>query len=511
MKDNSTLVHLYLFKGFDMDRFRTLYLAEISAHKEVVNINMFTGEEICKDVKEKSGVKNPQRIADKCKFLQDTIIRRANAKQDNKSFTLSSTILSKTMGEEYKSMLKILIEMGYIEMGDGQGGAGEHWYYEWGAHSHLYTMKDVEVYSLYEQNATIRKYKDSTIERIKDYKLNHIYPYIDEKYGESFRERYITSLNYFFIQDKEGFEAYLRDNGYDKEESSAYVYFQDVKFKLEQKEKDIYKVDSNGRMYHVLTNLSRDVKKYLNIDFSLDCKNSHPILFNYFIYLYHSISIKSSYNISTFLYSNIDRNKVSFTFSKSSSKLIHNVSDYLRNELINNNIEIKSVAKLKDDELVYIYLTSIGRLWDDVRESHPEYTRQEIKTLFFEQVLYSRSKTFYHKPFASEFAKMFPNVYELICRWKKPTENQDIEAYMKEQHLYAKKDYASLSIAMMNLEAQIFTTILKRMYAKRWNAVHIHDCIVVPITGNKNQPTEEPVREIMADVYKDFGLRPTFD
>ena len=82
---------------------------------------------------------------------------------------------------------------------------------------------------------------------------------------------------------------------------------------------------------------------------------------------------------------------------------------------------------------------------------------------------------------------------------------------MKEQHLYAKKDYASLSIAMMNLEAQIFTTILKKMYAKRWNAVHIHDCIVVPITGNKNQPTEEPVREIMADVYKDFGLRPTFD
>ena len=145
MKENSTLVHLYLFKGFDMDRFKTLYLAEISAHQELVNVNMFTGEGVYEDVKEKSGVKNPQRIADKCKFLQDTIIRRANAKQDNKSFTLSSTILSKTMGEEYKSMLKVLIEMGYIEMGDGQGGAGGHWYYEWGAHSHLYTMKDVEV------------------------------------------------------------------------------------------------------------------------------------------------------------------------------------------------------------------------------------------------------------------------------------------------------------------------------------------------------------------------------
>ena len=61
----------------------------------------------------------------------------------------------------------------------------------------------------------------------------------------------------------------------------------------------------------------------------------------------------------------------------------------------------------------------------------------------------------------------------------------------------------------MDLEARIFTTILKRLYAKRWNAIHIHDCIVIPKDGNANHPTEAQVRSVMEDVYKDFGLSPT--
>ena len=61
----------------------------------------------------------------------------------------------------------------------------------------------------------------------------------------------------------------------------------------------------------------------------------------------------------------------------------------------------------------------------------------------------------------------------------------------------------------MDLEAQIFTTILKRLYAKRWNAIHIHDCIVIPKDGNLNHPTIDQVRAIMEDVYKEFGLSPT--
>ena len=189
----------------------------------------------------------------------------------------------------------------------------------------------------------------------------------------------------------------------------------------------------------------------------------------------------------------------------------HNVGKYLRNELLNNNIEKASVAKLKNDELEYIYLTSVGRLWDDINLMHPEYTRKEIKTKFFTEVLYSSSTSIEGKPFAKEFIEMFPSVYELICKWKEPTKDTEIWAYLLEHNLYSPKEHAALSIALMNLEAHLFTEILKRMYAKRWRAVNIHDCIVVPKTGKKNRPEPGKVREIMTTVFATYGLHPTFD
>ena len=179
--------------------------------------------------------------------------------------------------------------------------------------------------------------------------------------------------------------------------------------------------------------------------------------------------------------------------------------------MIDNNIEINEVAKLADDELEYIYLTSSGRIWDDINAQYPEFTRKEIKAKFFKQVLYSSTISTKKKPFAKVFAAMFPNVYRLICEWKKASTDASKKAYLDEHHLYVEKEYASLSIALMNLEAQIFTTILKRMYAKRWCAVNIHDCIVVPSTTKKNKPDKDSVRSIMTDVFSKFGLCPTFD
>ena len=80
---------------------------------------------------------------------------------------------------------------------------------------------------------------------------------------------------------------------------------------------------------------------------------------------------------------------------------------------------------------------------------------------------------------------------------------------MEGRGLKVDKPTTSLSVAMMDLEAQIFTRVLKRLYAKRWNAVHIHDCIVIPKDGNLNHPSIDQVRTIMEDVFKEFGLSPT--
>lgn len=73
----------------------------------------------------------------------------------------------------------------------------------------------------------------------------------------------------------------------------------------------------------------------------------------------------------------------------------------------------------------------------------------------------------------------------MIGAWKANKQSDEIKEYMKSRGLKVEKATASLSVAMMNLEAQIFTTILNRLYAKRWNAIHIHDCIVIPKDNNK--------------------------
>lgn len=136
--------------------------------------------------------------------------------------------------------------------------------------------------------------------------------------------------------------------------------------------------------------------------------------------------------------------------------------------------------------------------------------RKEVKVQMFQEVFYSNTPYAYHwKEYAVEFKEQFPNVYAMIGTWKTIKQSDEIKEYMKSRGLKVEKATASLSVAMMNLEAQIFTTILNRLYAKRWNAIHIHDCIVIPKDNNKNHPTKDQVRAIMEDVYKEFGLCPT--
>lgn len=150
-------------------------------------------------------------------------------------------------------------------------------------------------------------------------------------------------------------------------------------------------------------------------------------------------------------------------------------------------------------------------MWDDIAAKHPEMTRNEVKVRMFQEVFYSNTPYAYHwKQYAVEFKQQFPSVYKLIGEWKKAKQTPSVKAYMDGHNLITSKPTSSLSLAMMNLEAQIFTEILKRLYKKRWNAVHIHDCIVIPKDGNKNHPTQEQVKEIMEEVYKEYGLSPSF-
>ena len=550
LMDNNSLIQLYHFKDFDMDKFVRRYLYEISEHKEVEDIDMFTGEDTYITIKAHAGVKNVDKIALKCQYLQDVIIRKAHSKYGNKTFSLNADVLKSIVGKEYKIMLNVLRQMGYIELGDGYHGAEKHYYYVVGEYSTLYTMKDNVEYYLTEPffNKIIRDYKAKALKTTQTYQKVYVDDKIIKLYGQDFYHRYIHSLNSIKISDKQGLLEFI--NAMIKDNPQAAAYYRYLLDCLEGNDKRITKIDSSNRFYHILTNAKREVKRYCNLDFTLDCKNSHPLLFNYFIFRSHNIDTCTSYNIGLtfkhlYLYYLNTSGSISSKNNISFNNSFHNDGQNLRISLIKSNIEKEEVAKLSDDEIEYIYKTTNGILWDELtdwvmnnpsvidkwkeyrddkdRLLYPELStargdelrkavRGALKEEMFRQSFYSSTpKVLDDYDIGKEFARRYPNVFALIGAWKKTKNKQQVIEYMKAHNLPSNKGTSSLSIAMMGLESKIFTTILKRMYAKRWNAVHIHDCIVIPQDGNVNHPTKQQVQDIMLDVYKSFGLCPTFD
>ena len=501
-KTNTPLhkIQLYQFKDFDMTDFISRYLHHVNPH-EVIDpstLSVFRPAQTML-TKGKEGARSESIFENKCRYLQDAIIRRAFSKKNNLTFSMNADILKAVIRNDYKPLLEVLIDMGYIELGDGKGGADKSYqYYKYGSYSYIYTLTNTNVY-LTEPfvNQAIQAYKEKTIEAIRNLNDKYTYGIIQEKHGEPFLKKYMTSLRLIRIENEEGMMNYINN----VQNNDNRVYYEYVIKELKTKDKPIYKIDSAGRMYHILTNLERELKEYLNIDISLDSKNSHPLLFNYFIFNKLNISNISSYNISRFL----------VNLKYLSTHNTRNVGQKLRILLNSNNIENDSVAKLSDNEIEYIYLTSIGQLWDEIVSRHPDMDRNEVKVEMFKAVFYSHSPVAERwSSYAKEFKSQFPDVYNLIGDWKRKKTEESVIEYMKAHGLPFDKGSSSLSIAMMALEADIFTSILKRLYAKRWNAVHIHDCIIIPKDGNKNHPTADQVQQIMREVYQEFGLYPTF-
>lgn len=525
-KLNNT-IDLYQIAGFDMERYVELYRNNIG-EKDVIQPEMFIpmadfnfrnglisqeeyaitkAEELYREkgqtahIEQKRGViKSRDKIVAKCQYFQDAIIRRACSKKGTMSFSLSSAILKSVIGHEYKRVIEVFIEMEYLRLGSDflTDEVKKDRYYTPGTHSTMYTLVCDKIVITTCTNPTVIKYKAKTkaeYEKMKSMASAEV----DARYGKSFREHYIISLKKIYIEDVKGLCAYIDNQvAFDH---NKYYYYRFVVEALNDKNKSINRVDGSGRIYHCLTNLERELKQFLNIDFMLDCRNSHPLLFNYFIFMHYGIPLSSSYNIMSFI--------------KGNSSIIgdshyHNVGKNIRNQLIYNGVENDSVALLQDDELQYIYLTCTGQLWNVIMARRPDKDRNEVKVKMFQEVFYSNSPYAYHwKEYAVEFKNQFPSVYKKIGVWKRSRQTIEIKEYMAERNLTVDKPTASLSVAMMNLEAQIFTNILKRLYAKRWNAIHIHDCIVIPKDGNTNHPTIDQVRSVMEDVYRAFGLCPT--
>ena len=441
------------------------------------------------------------RILNKAIYLVHTIAyRQATNREENvEGASIQYAILQRTIGEDVYELLRSLQQLCYIEI-DGK--------YIVGTSSKHYKVLD-NITTTHCSNHTIKKYINKTKELLKDAVLKRMTtPEFRAEYGDFFAETYIKHLNKFKIKDENGFNKYINEQIAIQPTKESYYNF--IKESLKNDFK-IFSIDYNNRIYHILTSLERELKQFINIRFSLDCKNSHPLLFNYFIFNAKGISIELSYLISSILF-NID---YSFIYSISNN---HYDIEKLCNILINNNIEKSIIAKFTPDELLYIYKTTKGLFWDDILTEHQGegYDRAEIKQKMFAEVFYSKTPKIAWKEFAKEFKAQYPNVYGLIERWKEPLKHDDLKncllarnkAVLLDGKAYTKDQETALPNIMMDLESEIFREVLKSLYRKRIPAVHIHDAVVIPDT--RAQVDVEKVESVMRDVYMKFGLHPTF-
>lgn len=436
------------------------------------------------------------RILNKAIYLVHTIAyRQATNREENiEGASIQYAILQRTIGEDVYELLRSLQRLGYIEI-DGT--------YIVGTSSKHYKVIG-NIATTHSSNHTILKYINKTKELLKDAVLKRMAtPEFKALYGDTFAETYIKNLNRFKIKDMKGFDKLVNR----QRRIGKIHYYNFIKDSFNDDLK-IFSIDSNNRIYHILTSLKRELKQYINIKYSIDCKNSHPLLFNYFIFNSKGISIELSYLISSILF-NID---YSFIYSISNN---HYDIEKLCNILIDNNINKSIIAKFAPDELLYLWKTTTGRFWDDiVKENSGRYKRSVVKKRMFAQVFYSKKEK--DALFATQFKRDYPNVYNLIIRWKEPTKYEDLndcllarnKAVLLNGKTYTQNPETALPNIMMDLESEIFREVLKSLYRKRILAVHIHDAIVIPET--RAQVDVEKVESVIRDVYKKFGLHPTF-
>jgi hypothetical protein len=301
-------------------------------------------------------------------------------------------------------------------------------------------------------------------------------------------------LSQLKLVDKEEANEYVNTRSYQSKKQE--LYYKNILNEYIDKDRGSFKIiniDKNNRIYSILTKTPKYLKQFINLKYSLDISNSHPLLFNYYLFLKYNLN----YNQFNFLNELIFNIKISIksNLNNADTPPIPYDNDIFRKQLKNKVFKNDKTAKrIPIDVLEYIVKTSMGRFWDDfaVEFQSSGLLRGEVKTTLFREVFYSKTINTRHKRFAKAFKAQYPNVYKLINEYK------------------PKEDRKLLSNMMMGLESEIFHKILERLYRKRGcNVLTIHDAIVMLDTKGTEKYQPDDIEQIMKQVYAEYNLNPS--
>jgi len=353
---------------------------------------------------------------------------------------------------------------------------------------------------------------------------------IIEATSQQFVDRYDHNLRQLRV-DAESARKYIRTE-YGEETHAGQTRIYTVEKISQKRHVELTSIDSQGRLYHIGTQLQRDIKPYTNIRYTIDCKNSHPYLLTHPIITYiikREISTDrrepTKTNMSQLIYyltRHVIDNKgiyIHYEFSDTLCKILDD-SGLDKSKIAKALRRLKSV---KPDVWQYVYDAATGQVWDNFVDEFNE-ERTTVKQKIFESVVYSYTKRRDKKKedenkWLRAFITRYPTVYDYILKIKRYIHRQCVDSgrvrQLKVPIKYQINEYNSVSInskdevllatVMMRLESDIFTEILRRLFNKRIVCFGIHDAVAVI----HSKLSEEEIKSVMMNVYADYGLIPT--
>lgn len=412
-------------------------------------------------------------------FLVHLIITRCSTSKDNR-IQLHSERLKNVLGNDYDILLETLCEMRVITMTSE---------YAVGVHCRFISLKDWRVHIEPTINIKVAEYlsrwAELTQKDVNSYnESEHIeleVKIIDGraqvvKKGEKIigeqeqwlYDMYNDSLSYLDLKVSKDIAIGYIDSLFTNRNTHKYHHCLHNILSFDKKNIKITSIDKQDRIYHYLTNLRKDLKYLFNLKFQLDIANSHPLLLCKLLI----IKYKLDYNILNIIY-NKERVEVCD---------LHNVSEQLCNELQDKGLIIEK------DVIRFIYACSKGMMWDELNNSFPEYSRDEIKSNAFALIFYNPRNIARYTEFGKKFMSVYPNVYAAIEETK---------------------DKTRLPLLMMNTESTLMRRILTKCYQQGWKIISIHDAIVVLDTPENEGLKPMAIKRIINDVYRAVLLHPT--
>lgn len=412
---------------------------------------------------EREGKRPPRKLVlvHKYKFLIHDIIMRCRASKNN-SVQLNYARYESVLREHFSDMLRTLNDLEIIHLS---------YTYTMGKSSRQVSLNDWNIGFVEDGNNKVIEY----LEKLELSYRESVKKYTSEADNSTFIKKYNQCLAKLELVDRVGALDYIEGRKSSFNTIHSYYYYRSRIEDFCKSNLLVSSVDTNGRIYHYLTNLPKALKRFFNIRCQLDIANSHPVLFSYYLI--------NEYNIN---------NDIIKFLSKLNYKDIseyHNKGKQLRKLLKDNEIEVQAKA-LPNDVLLYVFVTMKGRFWDNFVEIFHTLERGEVKSALFREVFYSHSTTTRGREYAKQFAKIYPHVWHSIRVMKKVSRG-------------------NLANQMMSFESRLFGAILRRCYERNWCVVSIHDAIVVLDTPENEYLDIDELKGVMMEEYARCGLYPT--